>query len=148
LSHIVIDTSVFIHLNGKHGDVLVCINGNHDVIAVSKAALSEYEAFMEPYLLFSFLRSLESKRKLKKFGKNHIDASVQRLSNANRHLHYPEHSKDKKWVDLAVASHARYILSNDRHILDIPPNPCNGHNVEAVRPARYLAVHNGNDDDL
>jgi putative PIN family toxin of toxin-antitoxin system len=140
LGYLVIDTSVFIHLKGKMSNVLHCIETNHDVIAVSKGAISEYEPLFLPnaLLLQSFLNELESKRKLKLFGKNHIDASVRRLLNAHRTLHYPEHQKDKKWVDLAIASHANYILSKDRHILVLPPNPCNNHSVEPIDPSHYI----------
>ena len=93
MSYLVIDTSVFIHLNGKHIDVLICIHNNHDVIAISSGAISEYQAFIEPLLLQNFLNDLKSRKKLKFFGINHIEASVQRLLNARQKFVLPTASK-------------------------------------------------------
>jgi predicted nucleic acid-binding protein len=139
--YIVVDTCVLLRLEGEYFKTKKCILTNNDVIAFSDGAMKEYvsRAYASTIILQSFLQDLNGKGKLKHFSRSFIEAHVRRLENS-RDIHYPNHSNDKKWVKLAIAVRARYILSTNRHLLELPANPCNDHRVGAVPPSDYVSI--------
>jgi predicted nucleic acid-binding protein len=141
VSYIVVDTCVLIRLEGEYFQTKDCILASNDTIAYSDEAMKEYEAraHASPLILQSFLQELHGKGKLKHFKRSFIRARVERLENS-RNIHYPNHSKDKKWVKLAVAIGAGYILSTNGHLLELPLNRCNDHCVRAIPPSDYVNI--------
>jgi predicted nucleic acid-binding protein len=141
LPYVVIDTCVLVRLEGKYSKTKRCILASNDIIAISDEAMKEYGARAYPsnLVLQSFLQELNGRRKLKHCRRSFVEARVARLENS-RDISYPNHRRDKKWVKLAIAVGARYILSTDSHLLELPPNPCNNHRVESIDPLNYVRI--------
>jgi predicted nucleic acid-binding protein len=89
-------------------------------------------------ILQAFIQDLETKGKWRFFDRGFINSNFRRHERV-RTVHYPSHSRDKKWIRVAIAIKARYIISTDGHLLEVPPNRINRDAVEAVDPEGYVA---------
>jgi predicted nucleic acid-binding protein len=139
MHHIVIDTCVFVRLPGEYSNTLHCIQHNRDVIAISNEALSEYEVHFKPSksLLLTFLQQLKSDRMIKLVNQSLIEARLERLLSSDQ-PQYPDHHSDRRWINLAVAINARFLISINHHFLDLPSHPWTNHILEIVEPSGYF----------
>ena len=46
----------------------------------------------------------------------------------------------KKWIEIAIAVEARYIISTNEHLLKTAPNRFNNDLVETIEPCRYIEI--------
>jgi len=146
LAYILVDTSVFIRLKGVYKETLDCILATCDVIAYTKEILNEYKGRAHSSLLFHlrpFLLELRNKGKLDSFRSSFVDSRVRRHENIKR-INYPVHNKDKKWIKAAIAIRAKYIISTNRHLLEVVPNRCNDDIIEIIEPSQYTEIHCSN----
>jgi predicted nucleic acid-binding protein len=112
-----------------------------DVIGWTKEIKKEYEGRTHApsmLILLAFIQELKTNGKLKFFDRGFINSNFRRHERV-RTVHYPSHSRDKKWIRIAIAIKARYIISTDGHLLEVPPNRINRDAVETVNPERYVA---------
>lgn len=140
MPYILVDTSIFIRLNGKYEPVLECILAACDVIACTRGILNEYEgrAHSSPlFHLLPFLRELEERGKLELVRSSYVSSRVSRYEN-RRTINYPSHNRDKKWVKAAIAVEAEFIVTANRHLLGVLPNRFNGDSTEILLPSQYL----------
>lgn len=128
-------------MKGKYRDMLDCALVTTDIIAISKKILKEYKgrAYTSKLILQSFLLQLQHKGKLKYFKQSLVNARVRRYKNS-RSVKYPPHKKDKKWIEVAIAVEARYIISTNEHLLKTAPNRFNNDLVETIEPCRYIEI--------
>ena len=139
MSKILVDTCVFIRLGGEYKETHECIMKSPDVICLTKEILKEYmgrETSSPLFQLRPFLIRLEQNKKLKLITSSYVTERVRRLENT-RTFHYPSHNKDRKWIKTAIATKARYIISTNRHILELPPNRYNEEQTENIDPHTY-----------
>jgi len=136
-----VDTCIFIRLEGKYKTTLDCFLATQDVIAITQKILDEYEgrARYVRLLLQSFLQKLNHKGKLKKFTRSFIEAAVRRHGNV-RQINYPNHNKDRKWIKVAIATKGKYIISTNQHLLRLAPNRCNSDTIETIDPSQYVMI--------
>ncbi len=142
MPYILIDTCVFIRLKGIYKETLDCILAVCDKIACTKDIMDEYEGRAHSSPLFHlkpFLQELENNGKLKFFPKSFVDSRLRRQENVRR-INYPTHEPDKKWIKVAIAIRAKYILSTNRHLLEIASNQNNGDIIEIITPSRYTGM--------
>lgn len=138
---ILVDTCVFMRLEGIFITTLDCILVTTDVIAITKKIIKEYEGRAKGVLFFlqSFLQKLEHEGKLKYFDSSFIESAVRRHENVRR-INYPTHNKDRKWVRIAIATKSKYIVSTDPHLLRLASNRCNSDTIEAIEPSQYVMI--------
>lgn len=148
MPYIVVDTCVFIRLPSDYKRTLDCILTTNDEIAVTKTILNEYagRAYASNLILQAFLEYLRSEGKLKHFQSSFVAAARRRHRRAHR-INYPPHEKDKKWIDVALATSARYIVSTNRHMLELQPNRCNEDPIETIDPQQYNKVRCPNENN-
>jgi predicted nucleic acid-binding protein len=110
-----------------------------DVIAITKGILNEYKsrAYTSKIILQAFFQALEAKDKLKFFNRSYIESRINRY---HRTVNYPVHKRDKKWINVAIAIKATYIISTNSHLLDISPIKINEKFVETVLPSQYTEI--------
>jgi predicted nucleic acid-binding protein len=127
-------------LLGIYEKTLDCIMSTPDVIGSTKEIMHEYESRAYPSVLTlqAFIQDLKNKGKWKFFNKSYIDSNFRRHGNV-RPVHYPIHSRDRKWITVAIAIRARYIISTNGHLLKVSPSRINGDTIETVYPDRYVA---------
>ncbi|MCJ7423603.1 hypothetical protein MUP01_04955 [Candidatus Bathyarchaeota archaeon] len=144
---ILVDTCVFVRLSGAYKTTLDCIMDTSDVIGWTNEIMNEYEGRAYPSMLTlqAFIQDLKNKAKWKFFSRSFVDSNFRRHKSV-RTVFYPHHSPDKKWVRVAVAIRARYIISTNGHLLETPPNRINGDIVENIDPSRYIAERCPNGD--
>jgi putative PIN family toxin of toxin-antitoxin system len=144
VSKILVDTCVFIRLGGEYKDTHECIMNSSDVICVTKKIIAEYAGRSTSSPLFHlrpFLSKLEQKKKLLHIKQSYVTARVKTMENSKT-FHYPTHNNDKKWIETAIATKAKYIISTNKHILDLPSNRYNGEQTDHVDPITYNSLHN------
>jgi predicted nucleic acid-binding protein len=86
-------------------------------------------------ILQAFIQDLRNNGKWRSFDTSSINSNFRRRERV-RIIHYPSHSKDKKWIRVAVAIQASCIISTNGHLLEVPPNRTNGDTIEIVDPDR------------
>ena len=140
MPYIVVDTCVFTRLDGIYRVVLGCFLGTDDVIAYSKEVLNEYKGRAPDLLiLMGFITRLTNAEKIKMFKRSYIDSHVKRYSRVRR-INYPSHNRDRKWVNIAIAVIAKYIISTDSHLLNILPNHIENDIIKIIKPSQYMEI--------
>jgi len=141
LPYVLVDTCVLTKMGGEYRTTLDCLSITEDIIAVTKEILKEYEgrAYPSRLILQAFLQDLEGKGKLKHFNRSRIKASLRRHEN-HRTINYPSHPPDRKWIEVAIAISAKYIISINEHLLRIPPNRYDNETLEVVDPSEYVVL--------
>jgi putative PIN family toxin of toxin-antitoxin system len=140
---IVVDTNVFIRLRGIYEEMYQCFLNSTDVMYSTKEIMNEYEGRAMSSKLFHirpFIEILKQKKKLTILGQSYVIARVKRQENM-RTFHYPVHNKDRKFVKVAIATKARYIISNDPDLLDLLPNRYNEEQTDNVKPSGYVEIN-------
>lgn len=123
-----------------YSTTLDCIFVTDDVIAYTKTILNEYKGRAPDLLPFmGFIRGLINKGKMKIFKKSYIDYRIRRYENRRR-INYPSHSRDRKWIKIAIAVMGKYVLSTDSHLLNALPNQINNHLIETIEPSQYVEL--------
>lgn len=149
MANILVDTCVFIRLEGIYKDTFNCILETYDVICTTPEILREYKGRSSSSILFHlqpFLQKLKNKKKLAHFKTSYISARVRRHQNS-RNINYPPHNKDRKWVNTAIAIRAEYIISTNVHLLNLVPNRYNDESTETIEPSQYTVIRCSNDDE-
>jgi len=145
LPYVLVDTSVFIRLEGAYKRTFDCIVATCDVIAYTNEILGEYRGRAHSSPLFHlqpFLRELGNKSKLKYFKSSFVASRLRRHENI-RKINYPTHSRDRKWIKAAIAIRAKYLLTTNRHLLEVPTNRYNDNIVDIIEPSKYVETRCG-----
>lgn len=148
MTYILVDTSIFIRLKGIYQSTFDCILETCDVIAYTKEILNEYKGRARSSILFHllpFLRELENRGKLGFFARSLVVSRVRRHENVRR-INYPPHNKDRKWIKVAIAIRAKYIISTNNHLLRLVPNRCNDDIIEIIQPFQYTNIRCSNEN--
>jgi len=126
---------------GEFNNVLDCILNCCDTIIFSTEILKEYVPRSIPYGLFPwiFLTDLENVNKAKFRRTGYIEQRFER-QNRIRKYKLPSHTQDQKWIKTAVAVEARYILTRNKHLLNLAPFRYNGDNSEIIDPVQYIQI--------
>jgi len=109
----------------------------------TKEIIKEYIGVKVPSKLFlvkAFVQKLETIKKLIIKNRSYVKARVKRLENVKT-FHYPTDNGDRKFVEVAIATKARYLISNDPDILDLLPNRYNGEQTDNITPSRYVEIN-------
>ena len=140
MSNILINTHIFVRLEGDHKYLLECIKKCYDIIIFSNEILKEYKGRAVSLLILqSFIQYLQKINKMEYKKRSYIQSRYKRISRV-RTIKLPQHNKDSKWVKTAVATQAKYIISQDPHLTDLSPFKHNGDNTEVITPTRYLDI--------
>ena len=135
------NTHIFNRLRGFYKDVFECFLAQDDIIVYTNEILKEYDGRAVPskLTLRGFIQELKNMGKLVYFRMSYINHRFERY-NKIREIRFPRHSRDNKWVKTAIAVQAKYILSKDPHLTDLPPFRHNGDNTEVIDPSRYVQI--------
>ena len=130
---IVLDTNIFISALGWKG-------GNEYNI-VKKCFKKELILICSPEILEEF--KIVSLRPKFRFSPEEIDEFISALIEASEIVEPEEQLKiivsdpaDNKFLDAAVAGKAKYIISGDKHLLDLKEFK----GIKIIRPADFLAL--------
>ena len=137
---IVTDTCVFIRLRGIYEEAYHCFLKSNDVICTTKEIINECQGRARASKMFhipAFINDLKQKKKLKILGQSYVVARVKRQENV-RTFHYPNDAKDIKFVKVAIAAKAKYLISNDPSILNLNSNRYNGEKTDNITPSTYI----------
>ena len=136
--YIVVDTHVFNRALGgisEYWDVLERIREQCNIIACSKEIIKEYlgrarSGGMEQLIVQRKIEDLKQIKKVKVFKKSKCDhVNLRKI---------PSHQPDEKFVRVAVASSARYIISKNKHLTDLNPYDFEDTHIEIIEPKEYL----------
>ncbi len=136
---ILVDTCVFTRLQGNYQDLLKCIFRVSDVIGITREIIDEYEGRACPSkeIMRAFIAGLKGKNKVRYFNSSSINSALRRHRRPRRVI-YPEHNRDRKWIDVAIAVRAKCVISINNHLLRTGPNRSNGGIIEMLDPTGYI----------
>jgi putative PIN family toxin of toxin-antitoxin system len=141
--NVIFDTNVLIRAIADippHSTALEHLIKKCDTIVFSTQIMKEYSGKfhvtgMEKYIL---LRKLEDLKQQGKFDRCH-EAQLKRARNKikRKRLPLPKDRTDSKFIEVAIGANARYIVTNDRHLLRLSPYKCPSSQIEIIKPGEY-----------
>jgi putative PIN family toxin of toxin-antitoxin system len=112
-----------------------------DKIAISKPIRKEFSNKLHSTGLTSVLfqkklSEIARKGKIVKVKKTKLTEAKQKIQN-NR-LPLPNDKDDHKFIEVAIAAHARYIVTTDHSLLSLNPYRYNNSLIEIITPDDYV----------
>lgn len=133
---IVIDTNVFISATFWKGDsfkILEKVQNGELELVLSKDIIDEYNRVLN-------YEEITTKVKIKELEANFILGELVAMSLIVTPMIYHHTVKndpdDDKFIDAAIQGHAKYIISQDRHLLDIKESE----GVKILKPEDFLKL--------
>jgi len=121
-----------------------CFLSTTDKINYSKPILKEYTFCATPsplFLIRPFIKDLEKKNKICFVNQSKIITLLKRHQQKRRII-CPTDKQDKKWIDIAIATKSRFIITTDNGLLCLPQIKYNGETGECLEPKTYNIHYN------
>jgi len=139
----IFDTGVFLRALGNinpHTQALEHLKERCNIIRFSNIILREYKVIarklgMSPTLLISKSEELKKIGKFKKINQYPL-RKAKMIIKKNR-LPVPKDKYDVKFIEAALASKAKYIVTIDRGMLNLNPYCYDSENIEIISPETY-----------
>lgn len=140
----VIDTYTFIRALAdieNHRKVLNHLKAKCHIIVTTTGITKEYKSRlrktgMTTYILQRRLEDLTQIKKLKRLKVTPLKKAKKKIK--DEHLRLPEDRNDIKFIEAAVASKARYLITTDRGLLGLNPYKCKQAYIEVITPQKYV----------
>lgn len=143
---VVLDTNVLIralaHI-GVYGEVLDRIKEICHQIAYSKKIEKEYKGCatkggMTTNILLRKLQDLEEEKKLKFVRQSLLESKLKNVEFKMK----PKDATDLKFVKIALVTDARYVITTDKHLLDLKFYRNGETCLEFITPKQFLSLVN------
>ena len=138
---IVVDTNTLIRGIGKVGKyfkVIERIKKKCDTIIVTTQIIKEYKGRVRigGMTIPILQRKLDNLRELDKFKKISVSRVEFKLKNIDI-CKKPTDNQDFKFLKLALAEDSPYLITEDRHLLNLNPYNCKNTDLKIIRPEDY-----------